>query len=206
MYKLMKNVCVFAASSSMVPEAYTDAACETGALLAENGLTLIFGAGAVGLMGAAAQGAKAQDGEIIGIIPKLLNQPGIPFLKCSRLIEVEDMPARKNLMIKMSDAYIVLAGGFGTFDELFEVLTLKQLAYINVPIVIVNTEGYYDNLLKQLQVCVSEGFINRRYLSLFTVVDTPSDAIDYILQYKREDFPDKISEAAFKYHTRGMNE
>ena len=191
----MSGICVFGASSSNIDHKYTEEAFELGALLAENNMELVFGGGAVGLMGAVAAGATAQGGRITGIIPKKLNQPGIPYERCTNLIEVEDMSERKQLMVSMSCGYVVLAGGLGTLDELFEVLTLKQLGYIDAPIVIINTNGFYDNLLAHINRIISDGFAHKRYLRLFSVASCAQDALKLLNNYASEELPDKIAEA-----------
>ncbi|MDO4568025.1 MAG: TIGR00730 family Rossman fold protein [Clostridia bacterium] len=191
----MSNICLFGASCNNIDSIYSETAFEMGALLAENGFGLVFGGGAVGLMGAAAQGAAAQDGEIYGIIPEKLNRPGISFDSCTKLIEVADMGERKQRMVEMSSGYVVVAGGIGTLDEFFEVLSLKQLGYIDDPIIIINTNGFYDNLLAHLHGCVKEGFTDRRYLKLFLVTDSATEALKMLLEYVPPDVPDKITEA-----------
>lgn len=191
----MGNICVFGASSGNIPQSYKEAACEVGALIAENGWGMVFGGGAVGLMGAAAEGAYAGGGRIIGVLPERLNRPGIASELCSELIVVRDMHERKATMEKLSYGYIALPGGFGTIEELLEVLTLKQLGYIDAPIIILNVNGFFGPLLVQLDACVSGGFTNKRYLRLFSVANTPLKAIELARQYVSVEMPDKLEEA-----------
>ena len=194
----MKNICVFGASNSSIPHIYVETAYELGALLAEEGFGMVFGGGAVGLMGAAAEGVHAGGGTITGVIPKRLNHPGIASELCTELIVTADMHERKALMEKLSSGFVILPGGYGTAEELMEVLTLKQLGYLDAPILIINTNGFYNSLLEQFHRFVSDGFMNKRYLGLYKVVDSPSEAIDCIKNYHADDMPDKIKEALKK--------
>lgn len=191
----MNGICIYGASSNKVDVKYKEAAYEMGELIAKNGFALVFGAGGHGLMGSAAEGAAQYGGEIIGIIPEKLNLPGIVSKHCTKVIVTPTMHVRKETMENSSDAFVALAGGFGTFEELLEVITLKQLGYIDVPIVILNTEGYYDSLISMFNRAVSENFANECYLDLFFVAQTPNEAMGYILSYdKATDFPDKMQE------------
>lgn len=189
------RICVFGASNSSIPAVYMDFAEELGIKLAKSNIGLVFGAGRTGLMGAAARGAFGFGGEIIGVIPKKLNVPGIFYENCTEIIETETMHERKSIMEGMSDGFIALSGGFGTIEELMEVITLKQLGYHDLPIVIVNVNGFYDNLLKQFASCVDEGFTNADYLGLFTVAKTVDEAITQVVNYRHSSMPDKMSEA-----------
>ena len=189
-----KNVCVFGASNDSIPKDYIDFAEQLGARLAREGFTLVFGAGRTGLMGAAARGAHSESGRIIGVIPKKLNLPGIYFEHCTERIETPSMHERKALMEEMSDSFVALSGGFGTLEELLEVITLKQLSYHTKHIIIVNINGYYDNLLKQFDRCVEDGFTNELFLSLFTVVSTVDGVIDALKAPETLPKADKIRE------------
>lgn len=200
------NICIFGSSSNNIDRKYIDAACETGALLAENGLDMVFGGGAVGLMGAAAEGAYAGGGRIIGVIPEKLNKPGIASAHCTELIVTRDMFERKSTMENLADAYIALPGGFGTLDEITEVLALKQLGYIEGQIVILNIDGFFDGILAQFESCVANGFTNRRYLGLYKTVSTPLEAIEAIRGYVPEEMPDKIKEALMYHEQSSQSE
>lgn len=191
----MRDVCVFAASSAAVDGAFCDAAFELGRLLALNGLGLVFGGGRMGLMGACARGADAEGGRITGVIPERLNQPGIAFERCTELIVTPDMRSRKAKMEELSSAHIALPGGFGTLEELMEIITLNQLGYINSPVVVLNSFGFYDHLAELFGTFVERGFTDGRYLSIIKMAATPREAVDAILTYERPDLPDKIKEA-----------
>lgn len=188
------NVCIFGASNDSIPADCIAFAEQLGARLAEENIGLVFGAGRTGLMGAAARGAYSGGGRIIGVIPKKLNVPGIYFEDCTERIETPTMHERKALMEEMSSAFVALSGGFGTLEELMEVVTLKQLNYHSKHIVIVNLNGYYDNLIAQFHRCVADGFTNELFLKLFTVVDS----VDGVIEALRSDddviLPDKMQE------------
>lgn len=191
------RVCVFGASHSAIPAVYIDFARELGMRLADAGHGIVFGAGRTGLMGAVARGAHARGGEIIGVIPKKLNVEGIYFEHCTERIETPTMHQRKATMEELSDCFIALSGGFGTIEELMEVITLKQLGYHNKPIVIVNINGFYDYLLMQLKRCVDEGFTNQMFLQLFSVADSIDGVIRGLEAKEDIQLPDKIAEVLF---------
>lgn len=186
------RVCVFGASRECIPEEVKTFAHKLGILLAENNYGLVFGAGATGLMGACARGVYSRGGEIIGVIPEKLNKPGIYFENCTRRIVTETMHERKALMEKLSCAFIALPGGFGTIEELAEVLTLKQLGYHNHPIIIVNLLGYYDNFLNQLKRCVTDGYTHNVYLDSFTVATTAEQVIEQLQHHVAHAMPNKL--------------
>ncbi len=191
----MKNICVFGASSSRIDQKYIDCAAELGRLLAENGFGLVFGGGRVGLMGAVAQSVHMNGGHITGVIPEKLNQPGIAYESCDELIVTATMHERKAAMERRSDGFVVLPGGYGTLEELLEVLTLIQLGYLSAPVVLLNLDGYYDALMEQLKVCVDARFTHPAYLGVFCSAATASEAVKKLLSYKPPDLPDKMEDA-----------
>jgi uncharacterized protein (TIGR00730 family) len=191
----MRKVCIFAASSATLDPIYTDAAFELGVLLAQQGIGLVFGGGRTGLMGACARGAKSRGGRVTGIIPQKLNVRGIAFEECDELIVTADMHERKATMERISDAFVTLPGGMGTLEELMEVLTLNQLGYLSAPMVLLNVEGFYDELTAQLHTFVSRGFMDEACLSLFTSAATPREAIEKLLSFRLPRLPDKIRDA-----------
>ena len=154
------NICLYGASSNAIAKSYINPTEELGAKIAERGHTLIYGGGAEGLMGAAARGAYSQGGKIIGIVPSFLNVDGILFDNCDEMIFTETMRERKQLLEEKSDAFIVTPGGVGTFDEFFEILTLKQLGRHSKPIAVFNINGYFDSLIEQLKNAVHKQFMN----------------------------------------------
>jgi uncharacterized protein (TIGR00730 family) len=178
------NICIYGASSRKLAQEYYDAAEALGALMAQQGHTLVFGGGQEGIMGAVARGAHAHGGKIIGIAPRFFDQPGILFADCTEFIYTDTMRERKALMEEHSEAFIVLPGGIGTYEEFFEMLTLKHLGRHNKPMVMLNTRGYYGPMAAMLQNTVDEGFMSADCMDLFGVCDSPADALDYVLTAK----------------------
>lgn len=173
-------ICVYCASSESADERYRQAAHELGGRIALAGHRIVYGGGARGSMGALANGALAASGSVIGIIPTFMvdlewAHPGLAELR-----QVEDMRERKHLMLHEADAVVALPGGCGTFEELFEAMTLKRLGLFTGPIVIVNTLGYYDRLIGFLEQCIDEHFMSPRHLAMWSVVDEPSQVLDAI--------------------------
>ena len=180
------NICVYGAASNIIDSSFVKAGEEVGEIMAKRGHKLVFGGGANGMMGAAARGMTANGGYIIGIVPKFLNADGVIYDKCDELHFTDDMRSRKLLLEDMSDAFLITAGGLGTFDELFEILTLKQLGRDKKAIAILNTIGYYDDIINMLNHCVKEKFMFEKSLELIKVFDDATEAIEYIENYKGE--------------------
>ena len=172
------NICVFGASSNDLAPAYYSEAQALGRAIAAGGHTLVFGGGAGGLMGACARGVREQGGELIGIAPRFFDEPGILCKDYGQLIFTDTMAGRKQLMEEKADAYIVLPGGIGTFEEFFEVLTLKQLGRHSKPMVMLNTLGYYDALVQAMEKAADFGFMSRNCLRLFALCDSPEAAVE----------------------------
>jgi len=188
----MDNViCVYSSSSNSIDAVYFKMATELGKTIALNKDVLLFGGGMRGLMGATATAAYDHGGRIIGVIPKALNQKGVVYETCNELIVTKDMRKRKSVMDARSDAFIALPGGFGTFEEVLEMITLKQLKYHNKPIVILNGNGYYDFMLKQFNQIIEQHFAKPESYSLYHVSANVSDALDYICNYTPVEFKDK---------------
>ncbi|MDO4618215.1 MAG: TIGR00730 family Rossman fold protein [Clostridia bacterium] len=177
------KICVFGAASDYIADVYKKDGEHLGELLAEKGHSLVFGGGAGGLMGAVARGADRRGATIIGIAPGFFNVDGVLYENCTEFITTESMRERKFQMEEMSDAFIVAPGGIGTFEELFEVLTLKQLGRHEKPIVILNTNGYYDSMLQTLKFTMESKFLTEKCLELYKVVDTAEEAFEYIENY-----------------------
>ena len=178
------NICIYGASSRKLAKEYYDAAEALGALMAQSGHTLVFGGGKEGIMGAAARGAHAHGGKIIGIAPRFFDEPGILFEDCTEFIYTDTMRERKALMEEHSEAFIVLPGGIGTYEEFFEMLTLKQLGRHNKPMVMLNTRNYYGPMAAMLENTVDEGFMSADCMELYGVCDTPAEALNYVLTAK----------------------
>ncbi len=169
------RVCVYAASSRTCDARYHDAARRLGRVLAERGFTIVYGGGAVGSMGALAEGALGANGRVIGILPRFMQELEWGHDGLTELQLVEDMRTRKHLMLTGSDAAVALPGGSGTLEELLEALTLKRLGLYLRPIVLVNTSGYFDPLLAQLDDAIEERFMDERHRAMWQVVEEPED-------------------------------
>lgn len=171
------NVCVFCASSANIDKRYLEAARELGALLAQGGWQCVNGGGAVGLMGAVTDGALDAGGQVTGVIPMFMVDNGWCYDRLDDVIVTADMHQRKQMMSEMADAVIAMPGGVGTLEELLETLTWCQLGLVKVPVIILNTLGYYDPLLAMLQHAIDEGFMKPSHSQLWTVASTPAEAI-----------------------------
>ena len=181
------NICVYGASSKSIDAQFTDAGHALGYLLAQHGYGLVFGGGDNGMMGAVARGAHDGGGRIIGIAPRFFNVDGVLYPHCDELIYTETMRERKQKMEDLSGAFIVSPGGIGTFEEFFEILTLKQLGRTKKPLVILDTAGYYDDMLNMMRRTVESNFISAQTFDLIAGVNTPEQAIDYIEHYVEQE-------------------
>lgn len=177
------KICVYGASSAALDQVYYDMAKETGRLMAQKGHTVVFGGGARGLMGAVAEGAHEVGGEVIGIVPRFFDLPGILYQECSRMIYTETMRERKALMDEMSDAFVALPGGIGTYEELFEILTAKQLGLHDRAVVLLNTKGYFDPLEALLRHTVDCRFAGPACFSHYRSVSTPQGVLEALESY-----------------------
>ena len=176
------NICVYGAASNEIDKSYISAVEAFGEEMAKRGHTLVFGAGGGGLMGAAARGVHRCGGKIIGIIPSFFRDETIEeiFDKCDELIYTETMAQRKDKMEELADAFVTVPGGIGTFEEFFQVLTLKQLARHTKPIAIFDVNGYYAELNSFLNLSVKEKFINRDCYNLYLYSDNATEILDYV--------------------------
>lgn len=177
------RICIFGASGRELDKRYYDEADTLGELIGRNGDSIVFGGGAEGLMGACARGVHRAGGEIIGVAPRFFDEPGILYDKCSRMIFTETMRERKQLMQENSDACIVLPGGIGTLEEFFEILTLKQLGRDCRAIVLLNTLGAHDKMISMLEELAERRFMSKNCLSLYSVADTPQQAMEQLADY-----------------------
>jgi len=174
------RICVYCASSEQCDRIYHDAAAALGRALAEARCTIVYGGGAVGLMGSLANGALAAGGDVIGIIPRFMTEiewqhPGLASLEV-----VEDMRERKHRLLTGSDAVVALPGGCGTLEELFEALTLKRLGLYFNPIVLVNTNGFYAPLEKFMEQMIEQRFMNPHHREMWTLVDSVEEVLPAI--------------------------
>ena len=174
------KICVFGSASPTIDNEYIKQVEHLGREMVKRGHSLVFGGGANGLMGAAARGVRDEKGYIIGVIPSFFEDENIEEVCdfCSEFIETETMRERKQIMDDNADAFIITPGGIGTYEEFFEIFTLKQLGQLNEPIIIYNLNGYYDGMLSMMQHTVDENFMRDASLELVTVVTTQQEVID----------------------------
>ena len=174
----MESICVFCGSSDSVSPDYLAAARQMGRVLAEQGLRLIYGGGKTGLMGAVANGVLEGGGEAVGVIIPSMNTPALAYVNLTRMDVVPDMHARKARMHELSDGYIALPGGFGTFDELFETVTWAQTGAHEKPVGLLNVKNYYAPLLAALEHAVQEGFVFREHLDSLACESDPEKLLE----------------------------
>ncbi len=182
------NICLYGASSTELEKIYITATEDLGEKMARRGHNLVYGGGADGLMGAAARGVVKGGGEVYGVAPNFFKVDGVLFEECTELIRTETMRQRKQIMEEKADAFIAVPGGIGTFDELFEILSLKQLGRHSKPVVIFNINGYFDGLLKMLDFAVAERFMTEESRRLVKAFDNPDELIGYLENYKAGEY------------------
>ena len=182
------KICVYGAASSEIANYFIEVGEELGRRMVQRGHSLVFGGGKNGMMGAVARGVAQKKGEIIGIAPSFFRDSGveISFLSCTQFINTETMRERKRLLDETSDAFIISPGGIGTFDEFFEILTLKQLGRHSKAIAVFNVNGYYDSLISMMQNALDNDFIAPATLELYKVCNNCDEVIAYLEEYTEE--------------------
>ena len=180
------NICVYGASSDLIDNSFISAGEELGKLMAQRGHNLVFGAGGAGMMGAVARGVTAGNGKIKGVVPSFFNVDGILYDKCDELVRTETMRERKQIMEDSCDAFITTAGGIGTFEEFFEMLTLKQLGRHDKPMVVLNTNRYYDEMLEMMNQATKKKFLFEAVEELYFITEDIEEALDYIENYEKK--------------------
>ena len=180
------RLCVYGAASSSINKGFITKVEEFGFELVKKGHSLVFGGGRNGLMGATARGVKKAGGYILGVVPKFFDEQTIEVIydECDKLIQPDTMRERKKIMEDNADAFVVLPGGIGTFEEFFEILTLKQLCRHDKPIVIYNLQGYYNELYAMLETATDKKFLRQGSLELFKMCDDLEDLFSYLENYK----------------------
>ena len=162
----MKSAAVFCGSSAGISSIFARQAYELGKTLAQNQIALVYGGAKVGLMGAVAEGALESGGKVVGVLPRFLQEKEVGHEHLTQLILVDNMHDRKRKMNELSEGVIMLPGGFGTFEEFFEMLTWAQLGLHKKPIAILNTDGFYDQLLRMMDNMVHNGFVKELHRSM----------------------------------------
>lgn len=181
--KQIKRICVFCGSSNGKQEIYSEQARALGQAMAANGIGLVYGAGGIGLMGTVADAVIESKGEVIGVIPYALATKERAHPKAEMRV-VNTMHERKALMADLSDAFVAMPGGFGTFEELMEIITWAQLGIHQKPIGLLNVAGYYDPLLAMIDRAVEEGFILPRYRNLIVVASNAESLLEKLFSYQ----------------------
>ena len=181
----IQNICIYCGSSDQMNTEYLQAASDMGAALVERGIRLIYGGGSTGLMGALADAVLENGGEVIGIIPKIFETPELLHTGLTELFVVGDINTRKTRMAEMADAFVALPGGFGTFDELFEILTWSQIGLHQNPIGILNTLDYFTPLLALIDHARQEGFIYNEHIDLLINEADPQALLTRMEEFER---------------------
>ncbi len=171
---------MYGASSPDLEQIYFDKAFELGKKMALRGHSLVFGGGDQGLMGACVRGLESEGGESVGVAPRFFDLPGILHKECKEFIFTDNMRERKQIMEERAEAFIIVPGGVGTYEEFFETFTLKQLGRINKPIGILNINGYFDLLKEMLDQSIEKGFMKETCSHIYGIFEDPEELLDYI--------------------------
>ena len=179
---MIESVCIYCASSSRIGPVYSEAAAQLGTLLGKCNLKVINGAGSIGLMRIVSDATMQAGGTVTGVIPHFMVENGWGYSALTEVIEVDTMHERKQTMADLADAAIALPGGYGTMEELLEIITWKQLGLYPKPIIIMNTNRYYDFFLKMLYHAVNEQFIHHQHVKIWKLANTPEQAVGMIFE------------------------
>ena len=174
------NITLYGAASEKIDAVYKDEVDALGREIARRGHTMVFGAGASGLMGAAARAIADEGGNIIGVTPHFMHEFEPIFDKCTELIDTDTLSERKDKMESLADAFVIVPGGIGTFDEFFQILTLKKLGRHNKPIVLYNVKNFWDNMLAVVGSDIFKGFIGTDVAECFSVCETARSTVDLL--------------------------
>ena len=197
---MSRNICVFASSCNYLDESYYPVAAKLGELLAKSGFNMVYGGSSLGLMWACAEQVKKYGGKIYGVMPEKLYNMGVSTDECVDLTVTPCMRTRKAKMDELSDGVVALPGGFGTLEELSEMIVQKQLGYNNKPVIILNTNGFYNKLIEFFDVIIKEKFANHKLCeNLYYVAQTPEEAVEYLMKY---DYTAKSEVSSSSIYTR----
>lgn len=177
------KICVYGASSNAIDKSFIEVVERLGKMLVERGHSLVYGAGAQGLMGAVARGVHSMNGEILGVSPRFFDVDGVLFEHCTELIYTDTMRQRKQIMEDSADCFIMVPGGIGTFEEFFEILTLKQLGQHKKPIAVFNINGYYKEMNDMIEKAIEQKFMKEKCRTLFELFDKMEDIFEYLENY-----------------------
>ena len=184
------KICIFGAASAHIDDIYIKTVEDLGELMAKRGHSLVFGGGKFGLMGAISNGVKKQGGSVCAVIPHFFQDEQIELMSvnCDEVIHTATMAERKDTMGKLADAFIILPGGLGTLDELFEIYTLIQLGRYKKPLAVLNIQGYYDDLKKFLDSVAEKKFVTKLCLKVCQYFDDFVQLLDYLEEFQPSDF------------------
>ncbi|WP_417384660.1 TIGR00730 family Rossman fold protein [Gimesia sp.] len=180
----LKSICVFCGSKSGNDAQYQQSAIELGRLMAERKISLVYGGGSVGLMGIIADAVLDAGGEVIGVIPQQLAVKELIHPRVEQMHIVDNMHTRKAMMSELCDAFIAMPGGFGTLEELFEVVSWVQLGIYRKPVGLLNTSGFYDPLLNLIDHCIETEFVKPKYRDLIIADETPATLVDHLTHHQ----------------------
>ena len=183
----MNSICVYCGSSDKTDPAYIEAAYELGQVIASREIELIYGAGSTGLMGAVANGTLQNGGEVTGVIPEIFNTPNLVHQGLTRLEIVDNMHVRKARLAELADAFVALPGGFGTLEELFEILTWAQIGLHQKPVGLLNIRQYFNPLITMIDKASAEGFIYSEHKALFSSAEDPQTLLDALINHDHPD-------------------
>lgn len=183
-----KTICVYCSSSNNLPEKFYKHAQELGTKIGKNNYNMVYGGTNVGMMGVIANNALKNGAEVTGVIPERIASFGLKNPDLAKVIVTKDMRERKATMEKYADIFVAAAGGFGTFEEVFEILVAKQLSYHNKPIIFLNFDNYYENMFKMFETIYQNGFAKKEAQSLYFIANTIDEMFEYINQYTPKEF------------------
>ncbi|MDH5749019.1 MAG: TIGR00730 family Rossman fold protein [Rhodospirillales bacterium] len=186
---IIKSVCVFCGSRKGVDPAFDAAARDFGEIIIDEGCDFVYGGGSIGLMGAIAETVLAGGGKVTGVIPDFLTKYEVGNPGVTELIVVESMHDRKRIMFERSDGFVILPGGIGSLDEMFEIISWKQLQQHSKPVVVLNVNGYWDPFVALIDAVIKDGFGHHKVKELFTVVDRVDEVFPALRSAPE---PDKI--------------
>jgi uncharacterized protein (TIGR00730 family) len=189
----MQHICVYCSAANDLAQKYVDVAVEMGREIATRGHALVYGGSNRGLMGEMARTCQANGGKVIGVIPQVLVTLEQAYTEADELNVTDGLRERKAVMENRATAFVALAGGLGTMDELFEALTTRQLKLHNKPIVLVDTDGFYQPFVRLVEHFYAEGVVRESYKLLYHVALDPRSAVDYIEQYQPTHIPSRFS-------------
>lgn len=177
------NICIYGSASNDIDKIYIEQTEILAKTLAKRGHSLVFGGGANGLMGAAARGFYSEKAKIVGVVPKFFNVDGILFENCDEMIRTDTMRQRKQIMDDRAEAFITTPGGIGTYEEFFEIITLKQLGQSKKPLALFNINGYFEPMRAMLENCVKGGFMPQATIDMCFFSDNIDEIVHYIENY-----------------------